>query len=345
MPRSVYFLLFLPCLTAADQVTLKNGDIVSGAIIKKDGGKLTIKSEYLGEVSMPWTAVKSIRSDEVLTVEMPEGRRAAGKVSTEGNLLEIETPDGVKPAPLDQVVSVRNAAEQRAWERLQHPSLLELWSGFVDTGLALARGNARTDTLTTNVAATRTSNTDKITVTFNQIYGTATINNVSSAVASAIRGNWTYDRNVTPGLFLSTLNGYEHDRFQDLDLRFVVGGGLGWNALKRERSTLAFLLGGDYEREQFMQGVSRNSAEANFGDDFSYKVNGTTSVTQGARFFPNLSDTGQYRFNFNLGAVTMLKKWLGFHVTAADSFLSNPLFGRQRNDVLISTGLRLSFAR
>ncbi len=41
----------------------------------------------------------------------------------------------------------------------------------------------------------------------------------------------------------------------------------------------------------------------------------------------------------------MLKKWLGFHVTAADSFLSNPLFGRQRNDVLISTGLRISFAR
>ncbi len=345
MPRSVYFLLLLPGLLAADQVVLKNGDTITGAIIKKDGGKLTIKSEFLGEVTMPWTAVKSIRSDEVLTVTMPEGRSAAGKVTTEGNLLEVETAEGAKPAPLDQVVAVRNAAEQHAWERLQHPSLLELWSGFVDTGLALARGNARTDTLTTNIVATRTTTNDKIAVTFNQIYGTATINNVSSAVASAIRANWTYNRDVSANLFLATLNGYEHDRFQDLDLRFVAGGGLGWKGIKRERTTLALTLGADYEREQFMQGVNRNSAEANFGDDFTYKLNGTTSVAQEARFFSNLSDTGQYRFNFNLGTVTMLKKWLGFHVTAADSFLSNPLFGRQRNDVLISTGLRLSFAR
>ena len=49
--------------------------------------------------------------------------------------------------------------------------------------------------------------------------------------------------------------------------------------------------------------------------------------------------------NFDLGAVTALKKWLGWHVTASDRFLSNPLFGRQRNDLLISTGLRISFAK
>ena len=41
----------------------------------------------------------------------------------------------------------------------------------------------------------------------------------------------------------------------------------------------------------------------------------------------------------------MLKKWLAWHVTASDRFLSNPLPGRQRNDLLLSTGLRLSFAK
>jgi hypothetical protein len=61
--------------------------------------------------------------------------------------------------------------------------------------------------------------------------------------------------------------------------------------------------------------------------------------------FPNLTDTGEYRVNFDLGAVTTIKKWLGWQVTASDRFLSNPLFGRQRNDLLLSTGLRLSFAR
>ena len=46
-------------LSAADQVVLKNGDIITGTVIKKDGDKLTLKSEFLGEVTMPWSAVKS----------------------------------------------------------------------------------------------------------------------------------------------------------------------------------------------------------------------------------------------------------------------------------------------
>ena len=41
-----------------------------------------------------------------------------------------------------------DAAEQHAFERLEHPGIFELWSGNFDIGLALARGNARTDSLT-----------------------------------------------------------------------------------------------------------------------------------------------------------------------------------------------------
>jgi hypothetical protein len=70
-----------------------------------------------------------------------------------------------------------------------------------------------------------------------------------------------------------------------------------------------------------------------------------TSVTQSMRVFTNLSDTGSYRFNFDIGSSTILKRWLGLHVTASDRFLSNPVQGRQRNDLLISTGFRLTFAK
>ena len=339
------FFLLAGILPATDQVILKNGDIISGAIVKKDGGKLTMKTEFLGDVSMPWTAVKSIRSDELLTVELPGGDRVAGKVTTSGDTLEVVTSSGQRPAPLAAVGAIRNQVEQQAWERLQHPSLLGLWTGFVDTGLALARGTARADTLTTNVVATRVTTTDKISVTVNQIYGNARVNGVTSEVANAIRGNWAYNRNITPKLFLTTLNAYEHDQFQYLDLRFVAGGGLGWNAIKGERTTLAVSGGGDYERESFTKAPVRNSGEVNFGDDFVHKFSGVTSVTQNFRFFPNLSETGHYRFNFDLGALTALNRWLGWHVTATDNFLSNPVFGRQRNDLVISTGLRISFAR
>jgi hypothetical protein len=58
-----------------------------------------------------------------------------------------------------------------------------------------------------------------------------------------------------------------------------------------------------------------------------------------------MTDTGQYRLTFDLSAVTALKKWLGWQLTFSDRFLSNPVQGRLRNDVLLSTGFRLSFAK
>jgi hypothetical protein len=276
---------------------------------------------------------------------LPGGQRVAGKLSTAGENLEVSTDLGVKPATFATVGEIRNAAEQHAWERLQSPRLFELWTGSFDTGLAVARGNARTDTLTNAFTANRVTRNDKLTVTFSQIYGTATVNNVSSAVANAVRGGWTYDHILTGRFFVSSLNDYEHDAFQNLKLRFVLGSGVGFNAIKGDKTTLAFSSGGDYERENFNQSLDRNSGEINFGDVFTHKFTGTTNLTQSFRYFVNLSQSGEYRVNFDMGAVTALSKWLGWHLTASDRFLSNPVFGRQRNDVLLSTGLRLSFSR
>jgi hypothetical protein len=328
----------------ADQVVLKNGDTLTGSIVKKDGGKLTFKSEFLGDVSMPWTAIRSVRSEGPLTVELPADQRVVGRVATEGDTLHIVTPDETRTAALADVGAVRNPAEQLNWERLQHPGILQLWTGFFDIGLALARGNARTDTLTGNFNATRVTRRDKVSLNFNQIYGTARVNGVTGKIASALHGGWSYNRDLNDRFFVSTFNLYDHDRFQKLDLRLVAGAGFGVNAVKNPRTTLSFTGASNYSRENFTDGIHRNSAEANFGNDLVHKFTSVTSLTQSFRVYPNLTNRGEYRLSFDLGAVTALRKWLAWQVSAGDRYLSNPVLGRQRNDLLISTGLRVSFS-
>jgi len=343
--RGAVCALVLVTVVSADQVVLKNGDTITGAIIKKDGSKLTIKSEFLGEVSMPWDAVTSLKSDEPVTVVLPGGETVAGKVTTTGNNLEVAGPAGPKTAPLTAVDAIRNPAEQQTFERLQNPKLTELWTGFIDTGLALARGNARTDTLTTAFHATRVTRTDMITLAFAQIYGSSRVNGVSATSANAIRGAWSYDRNITPRLFGTVLNSYEYDEFQKLDLRMAIGLGLGINVVKEPNTTLSFDAGPNYLRERFSNNLQRNSLEMNFGDDFAHKFSAATSLTQSFRFFTNLTNTGEYRFNFNVGAATTLRKWLSWQLTAGDRFVSNPLPGNQRNDLIVSAGFRITFAK
>ena len=342
--RILCFLL-VPVFLCADQVVLKNGDTITGSIVKKDGDKLTLKSEFLGEVTMPWSAIQTLRSDTEVTVVPKAGEAVKGKVNTSGTDLQVATAAGTTTSmPLANVTAVRDTAEQAAYERLLHPGILELWAGYFDTGLAFARGNSYTDTLTTAFIANRETRTSKINVHFSQIYGTARINGVTNANADAVRGGWSFNENIQPKLFWDVINEYEHDRFQSLDLRFVAGGGLGWNAIKNDRIQLGLTGGADYERENFTL-LSRDSAEANFGDAFQYKLSGITTINQDLTYFANLSDTGQYRVNFDLSSVTTLKKWLGWQVTASDHFLSDPVFGRQRNDLILSSGFRVSFGK
>jgi putative salt-induced outer membrane protein YdiY len=341
----LFLALLVASPVAAGVVTLKNGDRITGKIVKKDGAKLTIKGELTGEVTVPWDAVTSISSDTPLTVVLPGDKAVLGAVASTADRIEVAAPDGKQEAPLREVTAIRDAAEQQKYERFLNPGPLDLWAGYFDLGISLARGNARTNTFTTAFNAARVSLNDKTSVYFNQIYSTATIDGISAASADAIRGGWAYNKNVSQRFFYGFFNDYEFDRFQNLDLRFVAGGGAGYTAIKNERSRLDLPLGFAYNREQFDTPLTRHSGELYYGDEYTYKMNSTTSFRQAFRIFHSLTDVGVYRVNFDLGSSTTIKKWLAWQITASDRFLSNPVAGRKRNDVLLTTGFRLNFAR
>jgi hypothetical protein len=108
--------------------------------------------------------------------------------------------------------------------------------------------------------------------------------------------------------------------------------------------------GAAYNREQFSpaapaSALTRTSAEAYWGEDASYKLNSTTSLTQGFRMFNNLSETGAYRLNFDVGANTRLLRWLTWNFGFSNRYLSNPVSGRKNNDILYTTGVGITFSR
>jgi len=120
---------------------------------------------------------------------------------------------------------------------------------------------------------------------------------------------------------------------------------LGFNAIKDDRKHLDLLAGAAYNREAFNTPLVRHSAEGYWGDDFGYKLSDAMEIQHRFKMFHNLSDPGPYRINFDLAVITNINKWLAWHLTVSDRFLSDPVLGRQRNDLLYSTGLRIRFAR
>jgi putative salt-induced outer membrane protein YdiY len=307
-----------------------------------------MKSDLIGTLTIPWDQVASLQTSSPVTVVLPDGRSVQGTVQTQNGRLQLQgTP---QQAPIGEVVAIRSPEEQRAYERRLHPGWTELWAGNANIGFAGTTGNASTRTFTATAAAARVTANDKTSVYFSTINSSAVFSGVNASTARAVRGGWAYNHDITSKLFLNVFNDYEYDRFQNLDLRAVFGGGLGYHAWKTERGALDLLAGADYSHSNFAAlpptpAFTRNSAEIYWGDDFTYAMSSATSLTQSFRMFNNLSQTGEYRINFDLSANTRLTRWLVWNFGLSNRYLSDPVPGRKTNDFLYTTGIGVAFAR
>jgi len=329
----------------ADQVVMKNGDRVTGSIMKKDGKNVTIKTDQFGVVTTAWDQVESVKVDTPVTVVMQDGRSVQGTLQTSNGKVVVTAKDFTLNVTPADVVAIRNADEQKAYERLQKPGWGQLWTGSASVGLAGTSGNAETLTFNASANAVRATNTDKTLVYFNVIKSSALIDGKNSNTAQAVRGGLAYDYNLAPRLFLDTFNDYEYDKFQNLNLRFVVGAGVGFHAVKHARSSLDLLGGVDFDHASFSTPLIQDFAEVYFGDNYNFKFGAATTFFQDFRMFSDLSDTSAYRMNFDVGASTKISKWLNWNVSLSDRYLHHPAPGRKTNDFLYTTGLGITFAR
>lgn len=355
MSRTVFLVVFLSfCAGTAlsDQVTLKNGDRLSGTIIKTDDDKLEFKSEFVGDVKLPWSAIVAIVSAGPLHVALKNGQTIVGVVTTKDEKFEVAASSGPMEAPKSEVVAVRNNAEQDVYMRMEHPRIIDLWAALVDAGLSFTRGNSDSTSFALTGKAARVTKRTKVSLYSTEIYSRSTLAGVSSTTASAIRGGARVDVNLRGRSFAFGMADFEHDRFQDLDLRSVLGGGLGYHLIKEKDRTFDVFGGVTYNQEYYSKSFSppnpsttRKTAEVVVGETLATKLGSRTILGEQFSFFPNLSDTGDYRLQLDATAATKLKNWLSWQITFSDRYVSAPLVGLKNNDVLFTTGLRLTYGK
>lgn len=341
-------LVVLSAYSRADQITLKNGDRISGSIIKSDGKTIVINSEFAGTVSIQWDAVQGIASDKPLYVISKEGQTIVGTVASAQGRVQVSTNEtGRVELAKDAIATIRSEAEQAAYQaemnRLANPGLGDLWTGIADLGLSFSRGNSETSTYTAAISAARSTTRDRISTYFTLLNSRSKFDGEKKTTADAKRGGIRYDLNITPRVFVFGSADLENDKFQRLDLRLVLAAGLGYKVKKTETMTFDIFGGGAYNKEIYQDNLRRNSSEILIGEESTHKLAGRSSFSQRAVLFPNLKDKGEYRFAFDSSIVTALTNVLNWQLTVSDRYISNPPFSLKKNDVLLTTGLRFTF--
>jgi putative salt-induced outer membrane protein len=371
----------LPLSARADTVVLTNGDHLTGTVTQLDGGKLTVHTDYAGDIVIAFAKVSSVKVDKPVILSLNVAPLPGKKKSSKG--LDIRKEEitainrsgtgftvtvasrgqagnqaGTEEIAAAELTTVRTAAAQQAYEASLHPGWLHDWTSTANISFALARGNSDTTTIGTGITLVRPTQTDKTSLYYTDIYTHDGILNETTAEHTAAGGR--YDHNLNPKLFAFGTADFATDALQYLDLRSVVGGGFGWHAIATPRQQFDVLGGLVWTHESYSSIPANKTttpvtpevaAEINsfaaldFGQQYTRKLGASSAFTEQAYIFPDLADTSQFRFTLNSGLTTKIKSFLSWQTTISDVYVTNPPPTTKDNDFILTTGLGFSFTR
>ena len=344
----------------ADTVALKNGDRITGAVSQLAGGKLTIKTTYGGDIAIAWDQVVTVKFDKplVLAVETKVGKKVELKktqitaIDRTPSGLAVTTISGTENMAETSVTTVRTTEAEQAYESSLRPGILHAWTGGANLSVALARGNSETTTIGAGMTAVRATPTNKTSIYYNTLYTHDGIANATTA--NLTNAGLRYDHNLIPRLFAFGTLDFNTNALQDLDLRTIAGGGIGWHAVAKPTQMLDLLGGVVYTHESYSPqatAVPPVPAEVNsfaaldLGEQYTRKFGPNSSVTEQGFIFPDLSDTSQYRATVNAALSTKIRSFLSWQVAFSDIYVTNPPSGLKDNDVIFTTGVGFNFTR
>jgi putative salt-induced outer membrane protein YdiY len=167
-------------------------------------------------------------------------------------------------------------------------------------GFAFTAGNSETKNLNIGFNGTRTGAHDKLTLYETSVYSSTSKLALRTHSRRKPRRTRTmaelrYDHDFTPRVFGFGAATSFNNGLQNLDLRYILGGGMGLHAIKTPNTTLDLLAGINYTHESFSGLTNPNplanttyvllfhsdsSAALTVGDNFTHKLGKNSVFTQ-----------------------------------------------------------------
>jgi hypothetical protein len=79
------------------------------------------------------------------------------------------------------------------------------------------------------------------------------------------------------------------------------------------------------------------------GEELTFRLSDRVEFIERGAAFASLADAGEYRLTLDSSLVTRINNRFSWHITVSDRYLSNPVLGAQKNDLLLTTGVRMTF--
>jgi putative salt-induced outer membrane protein YdiY len=330
----------LACSTTAfaDEVYFKNGDRLSGKIVRLTDSKLVLQSKVVGEVTVNLTDIKTFSSDEPVEVHLKDGTVLHQPVAAaEPNEFTLKTAAPLQPQmfPLADIASINPP-----------PAPKPKWTGSVSGAFSLTTGNTKASSFTGSVSLARRSEQDRT------IAG-ADISNVSQTDPDTGESNTTenwwrlfgqYDYFFTKKFYGFANGRYEKDEIALLDRRVVVGGGGGYQWIENDTTTFSTNLGLASVFEKYKsQPETNNQLSLQAGYAFGQQLGKNTKFLQDLTYYPSFDDFSDFFLTTTAEVRTNLTKTMFANFKLIYNYDATPAPNRGSTDTKYLLGVGMNF--
>ena len=255
---TVLFVFLVWGNASADEVWLKNGDRLTGKVMSLEGGTLVFNTSYAGDLSIKWGEVVNLKTDEPIKVVLGDETTAQGLV-TPGDPGKVK----VKAEQIAEPVTVDLANVKTI-----NPKPPMTTKARVNVGASFTSGN--TDTQDIYADGEFIARTDQNRYTIGGLYKRSEDNNVKTDDKKL--GYMKYDHFLTKKWYAYANATAEQDDFKDLDFRYTLGIGSGYQFIESERTNLSFELGLSYVNENYIVAEDNSFAAGRWGLRFDHYI-------------------------------------------------------------------------
>jgi putative salt-induced outer membrane protein YdiY len=252
-----------PVAVVADEVILKNGDRITGEVIKLEAGRLTIRTPYAGNVNIKWEDANTLSTDEPVSVRVDGESRIQARIrAAEPGTATLEVGDWLASEPI---------ALSRFGAMTRKPEPPVRLTGRINVGASSASGNTNTERLHANTEVVARSVKNRFTI--GGVVNRAKDGGVETESNS--RGYMKYDHFINTKWYAYSNADFERDKFKDIRMRTTIGAGTGYQFLETPRTNFSVEAGATYVNTDFELQEDENYPAARWASNFDHFLFGS----------------------------------------------------------------------
>ncbi|MFA9439903.1 YdiY family protein [Uliginosibacterium sp. sgz301328] len=213
------------------------------------------------------------------------------------------------------------------------------WTGSLGFGMTISRGNSNSTQASLSADAVRALRDSRIVLHGLFIRNTSNGDTTADNDLASAR----YERNFAQAWFGFGDATLERDPFKDLELRQTYGAGAGYRLLRAEGLQLNVYGGLAYTFEDNKTASDAKGIEPMVGNDFTYALSQTATLSQRWVLFPNTVGRGGIRSVFQVDLSTKITERFGLQLSVLNKFREKVLPGEKKSDTIIFTGITANF--